>query len=100
MNRKNLLKLVFNGMRKNRRIAIPYLVVGIVTIVIFYIMSSLCHCSYIYDEATGKEAFNQALTISILLQIGAQIIGFFAVFIIFYANIFLLKSRKRELGLY
>lgn len=98
MNCKLLTKFVFMGMKKNKRTLVPYLVAGIITVMIFYILDSLAFCPYIY--ANHKEAFYGAQTIAILLEMAAQITAFFSFLFIFYANRFGIKSRKKEMALY
>lgn len=98
MNHKLLNKLVFRGMQKNRKTLIPFLMAGTFTVMIFYILQSLAYCPYIYYK--GVEAFYGAQTIAIILDISSQITAVFAVLFLFYANQFLIKGRKKEMGLY
>ena len=98
MNHKLLNKLVFRGMQKNRKTLIPFLIAGTFTVMIFYILQSLAYCPYIYYK--GVEAFYGAQTIAIILDISSQITAVFAVLFLFYANQFLIKGRKKEMGLY
>ena len=98
MNHKLLNKFVCSGMQKNRKTLIPFLMAGTLTVMIFYILQSLAYCPYIYHK--GVEAFYGAQTIAIILDISSQITAVFAVLFLFYANQFLIKGRKREMGLY
>lgn len=98
MNHKLLNKLVFRGMQKNRKTLVPFLMAGTFTVMIFYILQSLAYCPYIYYK--GVEAFYGAQTIAIILDISSQITAVFAVLFLFYANQFLIKGRKKEMGLY
>lgn len=85
-------------MQKNRKTLIPFLIAGTLTVLIFYILQSLAYCPYIYHK--GVEAFYGAQTIAIILELSSQITAFFAVLFLFYANQFLIKGRKKEMGLY
>ena len=87
MNHKLLTKFVFSGMQKNKKTLIPYLLAG-----------TLAHCPYIYKD--GVEAFYGAQIISILLEISGQIVAVFAAVFLFYTNQFMIRSRKKEMGLY
>lgn len=98
MNHKLLTKFVFSGMEKNKKTLIPYLIAGTVTVMIFYILLSLAYCPYIY--ADHVEAFDGAQMIAILLEISGQIVAIFAAIFLFYANQFMIKGRKKEMGLY
>lgn len=85
-------------MQKNKKTLFPFLIAGTVTVMSFYILQSLAYCPYIY--ADHKEAFYGAQTIAILLEISSEITAFFAVLFLFYANQFMIKGRKKEMGLY
>ena len=85
-------------MQKNKKTLIPFLIAGTVTVMSFYILQSLAYCPYIYVD--HKEAFYGAQTIAILLEISSEITAFFAVLFLFYANQFMIKGRKKEMGLY
>lgn len=98
MSHKLLTRFVFSGMQKNRRVLLPYLAAGSLTVMIFYILNTLAYCPYIY--ADHKEAFYGAQTIAILLEIAGQIVGFFSILFIIYANQFVIKGRKKEMALY
>lgn len=98
MNHKLLTKFVFNGMQKNKKTLIPYLIAGTMTVMIYYILQSLAYCPYIYKD--GVEAFYGAQIIAILLDISGQIVAIFAVIFLFYTNQFMMRARKKEMGLY
>ena len=85
-------------MQKNKKTLIPYLLAGTMTVMIYYILQSLAHCPYIYKD--GVEAFYGAQIISILLEISGQIVAVFAAVFLFYTNQFMIRSRKKEMGLY
>lgn len=85
-------------MQKNKKTLIPYLLAGTMTVMIYYILQSLAHCPYIYKD--GVEAFYGAQIISILLEISGQIVAVFAAVFLFYTNQFMIRARKKEMGLY
>lgn len=89
--RKGLFRtMAWTNIRNNRRFYVPFLLTIILTAAMFYNM-----CSVSQNPAfTGKEA------IAMVLAFGVYVIGIFAVIFIFYTNSFLMKRRKRELGLY
>lgn len=89
--RKGLFRtMAWTNICNNRRFYVPFLLTIILTAAMFYNM-----CSVSQNPAfTGKEA------IAMVLAFGVYVIGIFAVIFIFYTNSFLMKRRKRELGLY
>lgn len=85
-------------MQKNKKTLIPYLIAGTMTVMIYYILQSLAYCPYIYKD--GVQAFYGAQIISILLEISGQIVAVFAAIFLFYTNQFMMRARKKEMGLY
>ena len=100
VSHKLLTKFVFSGMKNNKRTIIPYLIAGTFTVMIYYILTSLAFCPYIYMHTTHKEAFYGAQTIAVLLETASNIVTIFAAIFIFYANQFVIKGRKKEMALY
>lgn len=98
MNSKLLNKLVFSSMKNNKKTLLPFLLSTSMTIVVYYILASLAFGPFIYYD--HKEVFYGAQTIAILLEMGSNVVGLFALIFIFYANQFVMKERKREIGLY
>ncbi len=98
MTHKLLTKFVFSGMQKNKKTLTPYLIAGTMTVMIYYILESLAYCPYIYKD--GVEAFYGSQIIAILLEISGQIVAVFAAIFLFYTNQFMMKARKKEMGLY
>lgn len=99
--KKNLyFKLAITSVRKNKRIYIPYLIIGAVIFYVFYILKSLSTNQCIYNAESEMEAFKGAGEVIMILKIGVFVVAFFAVLCIFFGNSFVMKQRKRELGLY
>lgn len=86
-------KLSFNNLKKNHSIYLPYLIASICTIASFYIMNAIA-----LNEGLSK--MPGADSIQMILQLGSVVIGIFAAIFLFYTNSFLIKRRKKELGLY
>ena len=82
-------KLAFTNIRKNARTYIPYILSCIATIAMYYILSSLTRHSQV--GLGTKHA---------LLKLGTNVIAIFAIIFLYYTNSFLIKQRKKELGLY
>lgn len=86
-------RLAISGIRKNRRLYIPYLLTGVGAVMMFYIMSFLA-CHPLVVEIAGGNTLNS------ILQLGQWVIGIFSLIFLFYTNSFLIRRRSRELGLY
>lgn len=98
MNSRLLHKLVFASMKNNKKTLFPFFLSTSITILVYYILASLAFGPFIYYD--HKEVFYGAQTIAILLEMGSNVVGLFAMIFIFYANQFVMKERKREIGLY
>ncbi len=86
-------KLALDGIRKNRRLYIPYIITGAVMTMMYYILSYLC-ASPVLAQMTGGDVLRS------MLPLGCGVIGFFSLIFIFYTNTFLIRQRNREFGLY
>ncbi len=86
-------KLAVSNIKKNGKTYIPYLFAAVFSIVMFYIMTSLATNETIQEMPRGEN-------LVLMLRFGTIIIGIFSVLILFYANSFVMKRRKKELGLY
>lgn len=93
MNNKMYLNLAFNNIKKNSKTYIPYMIACIGCITMFYIMSAIAFNVSIV-EIKGKDS------LALILIFGNYIIGIFSSIFLFYTNSFLIKRRKKELGLY
>lgn len=98
MNSKLIFRLIRSSFEKNRHIRIPFFLVGIFNMMVFYIVSSLATSEFLVNES--GELFYGAAQISIILRIGSGIIAIISSILILYANNFIMKDRRREIGLY
>lgn len=87
------LKLALSGMRKNKRMYVPYLLSGAVMTVMTYILFFLAE-SDVLNHIKGGGMLQS------LLPIGSMVVGLFSCIFLFYSNSFLMKQRYREFGLY
>lgn len=86
-------KLAFTGIRKNRRLYIPYILTCIGMVMMFYIVAFLSDSSVLTGIKGGD-------IMQSMLSLGTGVIGVFALIFLFYTNSFLMRRRKREFGLY
>ena len=93
MNKLFYQKLALTNIKNNSKTYYPYIITCICTISMFYIMHSLSINKGL-DEIVGSQ------NLKIILNLGTVIIGIFSAIFLFYTNSFLIKRRKKELGLY
>ena len=93
MSRFFYFKMALTNLKKNKNTYIPYIIAGISTVFTFLMLSSI-------SANKGFEDIRGASTLKVILNFGAIVVGVFAVSFLFYANGFLFKKRKKELGLY
>lgn len=86
-------KLAFDGIRKNKRMYIPYILTCVGMIMMYYIISFLQYSDTVV-YLRGSE------TIKTMLGLGSWVIAIFACIFLFYTNSFLIRRRKKEFGLY
>lgn len=82
-----------NNLLKNKKTYLPYIFACIGTVMMFYIMD----CISINE---GLDSIRGSGSLKMVLSIGVKIIGLFSIVFLFYTNSFLIKRRKKEIGLY
>lgn len=87
-------KLAFDGIRKNKRMYIPYILTCVGMVMMYYIISFLQYSDDIGYLKAG------ARTTKSMLELGSWVIAVFACIFLFYTNSFLIRRRKKEFGLY
>lgn len=87
------LRLALDGMRKNKRLYLPYLLTCAGMVMMFYILSSLSYSPLMKTMRGGN-------TMTMILNLGTFVIVLFAALFLFYTNAFLMRRRNREFGLY
>ena len=98
MNNHLLSKLAVSGIQNNKKTVFPYIGVSAITVMLFEILRAMIHSKYIIND--GAPAFYGANYIVIFLMIGSAAVAFFSAIFLFYGNQFVMKSRKKEIGLY
>lgn len=86
-------RLAFDGIRKNKRMYLPYILTCIGMVMMYYIIVFLQYNDAILAMRGGE-------TIQGMMELGAWIIAIFACIFLFYTNSFLVRRRKKEFGLY
>ena len=93
MRRGFYLKLAAGNIRKNRRVYFPFLLAGIGTVMVTYIMYALTQNSGLAELRGGTD-------LQMILMLGSNIMAIFSLIFLFYTNSFLMKRRKKEFGVY
>lgn len=85
------LKLALTNIKKNGKIYFPYLITSIFTVMMFYCVKFLGG-----DNGLRKDSESAAM----MMNLGVYVVIIFSVIFLLYINSFLMKNRKKELGLY
>ncbi|MGN0639170.1 MAG: ABC transporter permease [Huintestinicola sp.] len=86
-------RLAVNGIKKNRRTYLPYILTCSGMIMMYYITSFLTVSSFV-KEMKGGDIMQQ------LLFMGCGVMVVFSAIFLFYTNSFIIRRRKTEFGLY
>ena len=86
-------RLAAQNLRQNRRFFAPYLLALTGLAAAFYVMSAL-----VFDQ--GVSQLRGAEYVQVMMGLGMCIAGVFSAILVLYINSFLMKQRKKELGVY
>lgn len=97
--RKSLYpRLAAQSLKLNRRFFVPYILSLVGNVAAFYIMSALVNDPGVADMTPGYA--NGYYYVQMMMSMGMFVAFAFSIIFVFYINGFLMKQRKRELGLY
>lgn len=82
-------KLALTNLKNNRKTYVPYILTSVLTAMMYYIMDALSRSSSIVSPSLQS-----------VLTCAVGVIMVFAVIFLFYTNSFLIKRRKKEIGVY
>ena len=86
-------KLAFDGVKKNSRLYIPYLVTCVLMVSVYYILHFLGNSGVMNGMPGGGTATQ-------MMQMGTVVMSLFGAIFLFYTQSTLIKGRKKEFGLY
>ncbi|WP_455721415.1 FtsX-like permease family protein [Agathobacter sp.] len=86
-------KLAFTNIKNNGSLYLPYIISGMITVAMFYIMMFL-------NNSKGLEKIYGASYLTEIMALGVGVIAIFSYIFIFYTNSFIIKRRKKEIGVY
>ena len=87
------IRLAWSGIRKNRKLYVPYLLTVIGMVMMSYIMQALSYAPALHAMKGGSQ-------LEAILSLGKLVIAVFAGIFLLYTNSFLIRRRYREFGLY
>ncbi len=93
MNNLLFSRLAVDNIRKNKNTYLPYILSSILMISLFYILHNI-------TGQVGQDGFYGEDSMKKVLNFGVYTAGILSAIFIFYTNSYLLKRRKKELGLY
>lgn len=85
--------LAISGIRKNKKLYLPYILTCTGMVMMCYIVSFIA-ASPVFTTIPGGDMVKQ------LLSMGFGILSVFSLLFLFYTNAFLIRRRKKEFGLY
>jgi len=86
-------KLALSNIIKNKKVYFPYILTCIFNVMMLYMMSAI-------KNNSNMSKINGAENLKFLLNIALFVAVVFSVIFLFYTNSFLIKRRKKEIGLY
>lgn len=86
-------RLAFTNIKNNKTLYMPYIISGMVMIAMFYVMMFLNN-----SKGIGKVPGAEILVY--IMGLGCGIIAIFSYIFLFYTNSFIIKRRKKEVGIY
>ena len=87
------IRLAADGIRRNRRLYLPFLLTAAG-------MSAVQYILFFLGEDTGLDGISGGSTLRAILQLGSFVMAVFALLFLFYTHAFLTGRRGREFGLY
>lgn len=86
-------RLALTNIKKNRETYYPYTLASVLIIMMYYILHSI-------SINPGLDVMSGGSQLKEILSFGTWVVAIFSVVFLFYTNSFLIKRRKKELGLY
>lgn len=86
-------KLAWTNIKNGRQFYVPYTLMGILIVAMFYTMVAL-------TWNPGMDNMPGESNLRTIMSLGTVVIGIFAAIFLFYTNSFIMKRRKKELGVY
>lgn len=82
-------RLAVTNLKNNRKAYVPYILTAVLTVMMYYMIDALSR-----NSSVGWE------DVKLILSYAAVVVQIFSVIFLFYTNSFLMKRRKKEVGMY
>ena len=89
MNSSIYSRLAVTNLKNNHKTYIPYILTAALTVMMYYILDALSR-----NESVGWQ------DVRLVLSYAVMVVMVFSVIFLFYTNSFLMKRRKKEVGMY
>ena len=86
-------RLAWDGIQKNRKLYLPYILTCVGMVTTYYLMGALRDSPLLYNMRGGNGS-------RMVLSLGCMVIAVFSALLLFYTSSFLVRRRQREFGLY
>jgi putative ABC transport system permease protein len=86
-------KLAKTNLKENRKTYFPYMLACLCAVIMFYTMDCIA-------LTEGIKSIRGAGSLRMILSYGVKVVAVFSIVFLFYTNSFLIKRRKKEIGLY
>ena len=93
MNNRIYPRLAWDGIRKNKRFYLPFILTCVGMVMMFYIIHHLAAMPALDSMSGGS-------SVKLILGFGVWVIAVFAFVFLIYSNSFLMRRRQKEFGLY
>lgn len=93
MNKSFFPKMAVSNIKKNSKLYIPYIITAVLTVMMFFMNIVLVTNKNVAAMKGGND-------VVMLLQVALVVSFIFSGVFLFYTNSFLMKRRKKEIGLY
>lgn len=89
MSRKIYGKLAITNLKNNRKTYVPYILMAVLSVMMYYIVGGM---------AQGNNGLSE--NVKMIMGYMNGLLMIFSIIFLFYTNSFLIKRRKREIGIY
>lgn len=90
---KLYIKLMAANIKNGKKFYLPYILSGILIVTLFYNILAIYYNEGLSNMAGGRD-------VKIIMSLGSKVIGIFSFIFIFYTNSFIMKRRKKDIGIY
>lgn len=90
---KLYIKLMATNIRNGKKFYLPYILSGILIVILFYNILAIYYNDGLSNMAGGGDVRR-------IMSFGSSVIGIFSFIFIFYTNSFIIKRRKKDIGIY